>query len=321
MSLPVKRPNHLCEPADVFATWQLRSMLLNAQRTVQAFRGLLAQNSKATAMLLQKQIATERERERAQRQIGEAMRASDYNYEAYKLENAKVADLSAQLANAERERDNARAALEECQKLNATLREDVAKVTERRNLIKESWDAVFQEKERLIKVNATLREELAMTLAGADADAFTIGVLNTKLASVTNENATLREEMDVLRHKITTQYALLHLGPCGMYVQVKIYDLLDKAADLLKQARPALNCANEQWQEDLEALQKALKAEAKFKHWTPSEQSALEQLAIVTSQRDRAMFYARHRSTECDQMENADCECTCGLTELREEIK
>jgi len=102
---------------------ELKAALLNAQRTVQAFRGLLAQNSKATAMLLQKQIATERERERAQRQIGEAMRASDYNYEAYKLENAKVADLSAQLANAERERDNARAALSECQKVNATLRE------------------------------------------------------------------------------------------------------------------------------------------------------------------------------------------------------
>jgi hypothetical protein len=46
-----------------------------------------------------------------------------------------------------------------------------------------------------------------------------------------------------------------------------------------------------------------------------------EQLAAATAQRDQAMFYARHRAMECAQMENADCECTCGLTELREEIK
>ena len=45
------------------------------------------------------------------------------------------------------------------------------------------------------------------------------------------------------------------------------------------------------------------------------------ELTKALEQRDRAMFYARHRAMECAQMENADCECTCGLTELRNKVK
>ena len=208
MSLPVKRRNYRYSVHDhKSGKWikvnsayavvrnsgldQLEACLLNAQRTVQAFRVLLQ----------------------------EARDANDNNYFDYLHESDKLLSATLALHYAERERDNARAALEECRKLNVTL-----------------------------------REELAITLAGADADAFTIGVLNTKLSAMTAERD-------------------------SAYIKWN-------AAE------------SEMWTGELR-----------------------ERIETLTEQRDRAMFYARHRARDCAQMENADCECTCGLTELRNKVK
>ena len=46
-----------------------------------------------------------------------------------------------------------------------------------------------------------------------------------------------------------------------------------------------------------------------------------QELEKALEQRDRAMFYTRHRAMECAQMQNADAECTCGLTEFRNKVK
>tara|TARA_R110002126_G_scaffold52090_7_gene142035 strand:+ start:1963 stop:2589 length:627 start_codon:yes stop_codon:yes gene_type:complete len=140
MSLPVKRTlEDLRYEADWFHPEDdiQAGILLNAQRTVQAFRTQIAENTKWSDLaanqligLAEKNILIARERDGAEQKYKAVLKGID--------------DIT-------RERDNARAALEECQKLNATLREDLVKVNERRTLIKESWDALFDRKEQLIK--------------------------------------------------------------------------------------------------------------------------------------------------------------------------
>jgi hypothetical protein len=44
-----------------------------------------------------------------------------------------------------------------------------------------------------------------------------------------------------------------------------------------------------------------------------------DQITKARAQRDRAMEFARHRR-DCDQMQNSDCKCSCGLALIEEEI-
>jgi hypothetical protein len=201
MSLPVKRyRGNFQQYNEETGTWfpavvvlvedlaQLEADLLNAQRTVQAFRELIRQSSLAFTP------ATKCEDRGGHPVIvNDGMMLVHKEWELELKEKTKTLQRCAALARENhtltRERDNARAALEA--------------MTKDRDNQRALWNAAESEmwtgelREQLAaanELNATLqgqltamREELAMTLAGADADAFTIGVLNTKLASATEQ--------------------------------------------------------------------------------------------------------------------------------------
>ena len=108
----------------------LRSILLNTQRTVQAFRGLLAYT--------EWQLSTESQ-----------IRGKELT----------------ELCRIERERDNARAALVECQKLNATLRQTVANIDDMyarcrgdRNELREQLATVTSQRDRAMELIADVCE-------------------------------------------------------------------------------------------------------------------------------------------------------------------
>ena len=161
----------------------LREALLNAQRTVQAFRAenwrLRQENFEVhsvcgEALINGDKLIEQRDNARAALEECQKLNAllrtqleEGNKYWEWQLatESQIRCKELAELCRVERERDNAQAALAECQKLNATLRGDIihadahaALMTEKLDdkirqidRIKESWNAVFEEKERLIK--------------------------------------------------------------------------------------------------------------------------------------------------------------------------
>jgi hypothetical protein len=135
---------------------QLEAALLNAQRTVQAFRAAYSEETLAL------------------------VRTAD-----------KFFDEAQQLT---RERDNARAALEECQKLNATLREELELKLEINRRHCDDW----------ADDDTAIRNIAAKFIPQAwiNGDTYYVPSMVTcvekvaeQLAAVTNENATLREEV------------------------------------------------------------------------------------------------------------------------------